>query len=732
MCALKKKLFIASLLSLLLYPVTSHASKAWIWADGRDVPSSSYQYNSSNKTNSMKKLATGKYLVTIPGLRERRGGTVHVSAYGKSKTHCKPQSWRFRNGNREIFVNCYTLSGQPADSRFTLLYLNKPQLNKGDAGYVYANKPQNKEYIPSKTYQWNKSGKLNTIRRQAKGHYVVRFPKANLSEIITAGQTPKTPGGTIMVSAYGRSTSHCQAGDWLVTEETQASDRVTTSKAVDANVYCFDKNGNPIDSRFTALYTTNAALGPFDKQRGAYLWAHGHKINKIYTPNKKYQSDQASALQTGHTAKRLAKGTYEIHLKGVKPSGKSGAFITPYGSTAAYCNILSWTALTTSSGNQNTKLNINCYNTEGQLEDARFTLLYQTNDFTVFTTFKKFQNNRLGQDGFTLLRVFYGTSREDSGETANLKERYTHRRNRSEQISYGTANVSIPHDHQMGELESPYPYFPENPENHVALLQLEALSKDQFLDKIRENLQEYSDEKQALIFIHGFNVTFEDAARRTAQMAYDLDFKGPSLFYSWPSYGNTASYAADEDNIRWAMPHIRDFIKDVIRRTGVDKVHLIAHSMGTRGLTNALREQRNGLSDSDYSKINSIILAAPDIDADVFVRDIVPEIKDKSLVTVYASDNDQALNTSSVLHRSPRTGIIDHLRPYLPEDIDIIDASNVTADFLGHAYYGDNASIITDMRKIIAGTTDKSERCHLTEMDTVNGIYWSFSDGPCS
>ena len=50
----------------------------------------------------------------------------------------------------------------------------------------------------------------------------------------------------------------------------------------------------------------------------------------------------------------------------------------------------------------------------------------------------------------------------------------------------------------------------------------------------------------AFLFIHGYNVTFEGAARRTAQMAYDLGFNGAAVFYSWPSQGTPTAYTIDE------------------------------------------------------------------------------------------------------------------------------------------------------------------------------------------
>ena len=66
--------------------------------------------------------------------------------------------------------------------------------------------------------------------------------------------------------------------------------------------------------------------------------------------------------------------------------------------------------------------------------------------------------------------------------------------------------------------------------------------------------------KEVLVFIHGFNVGFEDAARRTARIAFDLRFEGAPIFYSWPSQTGLLSYTVDETNVAWTVPHLKEFL----------------------------------------------------------------------------------------------------------------------------------------------------------------------------
>lgn len=115
--------------------------------------------------------------------------------------------------------------------------------------------------------------------------------------------------------------------------------------------------------------------------------------------------------------------------------------------------------------------------------------------------------------------------------------------------------------------------------------------------------------RSALLFVHGFNVTFEDAARRTAQMAYDLAFEGAPVFYRWPSQRTSPAYMFDEQNIEWAQADLKGFLEDFFTHSDAESIYLIAHSMGNRALTRAvasLLTERPALR----NRLKEVILAA--------------------------------------------------------------------------------------------------------------------------
>jgi esterase/lipase superfamily enzyme len=114
--------------------------------------------------------------------------------------------------------------------------------------------------------------------------------------------------------------------------------------------------------------------------------------------------------------------------------------------------------------------------------------------------------------------------------------------------------------------------------------EIEALLAEELAGSVNQ-----SSSKDAFVFVHGYNVSFEDAARRTGQMAFDLNFIGAPIFYSWPSNGTVAAYLQDETNVAWSAPHFRTFLALLSERSGAERIHVIAHSMGNRLVCDAIK-----------------------------------------------------------------------------------------------------------------------------------------------
>ncbi|WP_207395529.1 alpha/beta hydrolase [Bremerella alba] len=294
-------------------------------------------------------------------------------------------------------------------------------------------------------------------------------------------------------------------------------------------------------------------------------------------------------------------------------------------------------------------------------------------------------------------------------------------------LELGTCKVSIPKSHQAGQLESPsvvHWEFEEKPEDHVMLMEVKSKEEQEFFNMLKLRVEE-SPNHDLLIFIHGFNVTFEDAARRTAQIAHDLDFRGAPVFFSWPSQGELLGYVTDRGNSFWTASHLKEFLLKVHQHSGAQSVHLIAHSMGNRAFGAAVESLAQDLQ-LNQKIFNEVILAAPDVDARVFQEKIAPNLAGLSQhVTLYASQNDLALIASRAVNGYPRAGDVG-ANILILNGIDTIDVTQIDTSLMGHAYYGDNTTVISDIYALMQNARMPTQRQWLRDISSPGGMYWYF------
>lgn len=326
---------------------------------------------------------------------------------------------------------------------------------------------------------------------------------------------------------------------------------------------------------------------------------------------------------------------------------------------------------------------------------------------------------------FKTVDVFYATDRKPSG---SLKPSlyFTGLRNPEEKLSYGVCVVSIPRKHVSGELEGTSVWrldFHPDQKKHVLLVDIKDLSERQFFDGLKTSIRRKN--REALVFVHGFNTSFEDAARRTGQIATDLKFAGVPILYSWPSESRIKSYTVDEENANLTTDRLRTFLEAVAGHSGAERVYLIAHSMGNRPMARALRLMAETGQIDVRNRFREFVLAAPDIDADEF-RKLAGQFNSVTYrTTLYASSRDAALKASQKVHRYPRAGQSGK-QIVITKSVDTIDVSSVDTSLLGHSYYGDNTSVIWDLFRLIRLGAAPGNRCGLLAREADNGTYWTF------
>jgi len=226
-----------------------------------------------------------------------------------------------------------------------------------------------------------------------------------------------------------------------------------------------------------------------------------------------------------------------------------------------------------------------------------------------------------------------------------------------------------------------------------------------------------------LVFIHGYNVSFSDAAIRAAQLGFDLGITGAMAFYSWPSQGSLTGYTSDEASIEASEGHIADYLVGMATRTEAARVHVLAHSMGNRGVLRAVDRIAASAARRSGTPFNQIILAAADVDQDTFRRLSVAYQRVSQRTTMYVCRKDRAVEASSWLHSYPRAGLTPPV--LVVPGIDTINVSNLDLTLLGHGYVAEARDVLQDIHRVLREDTPPERRFGLRRETTPEGEqYW--------
>ena len=316
--------------------------------------------------------------------------------------------------------------------------------------------------------------------------------------------------------------------------------------------------------------------------------------------------------------------------------------------------------------------------------------------------------------------VWFGTNRKPraGGFTGQRHDRTT----------LGRVQVYVPEAHRFGEAGSSFwkrllRFDPRD--DRLRLQRVDERQREAFFAEIGGAMGDVRDSGQqphALLFLHGYNVSFEEAAIRAAQIGYDLRVPGATAFFSWPSRGSVGAYPADEASIEASEPAIERFLVDFAANCGADKVHVIAHSMGNRGLLRALQRIAAGARTRGKVKFAQIFLAAPDVDRDLFLdlARLYPEHAERT--TLYASDGDLPVHLSAKLHDAPRAG---YFTPYtVAPGVDTVAVPDFDLDLLGHSYFAQAEALLHDIHDLMRHGEAPAQRQRITPTFDQGAAFW--------
>ena len=319
--------------------------------------------------------------------------------------------------------------------------------------------------------------------------------------------------------------------------------------------------------------------------------------------------------------------------------------------------------------------------------------------------------------------VWFGTNRKPTTDGKG----FTSKRNGL--ISRGRVDVFVPETHRFGEIGTSLWQrllrF-DLRDDRMRLQRIVGQDWENFYSEIHQAIQAARDsgeQSHALFFLHGFNVTFEEAAIRAAQIGVDLKVPGATAFFSWPSRGSVTAYPADEASIEASEQAITDFLVDFTQHCGAEKVHVIAHSMGNRGLLRTLQRIAANAETRGKVKFDQIFLAAPDVDCDLFLdlARLYPEHAERT--TLYSSDGDMPVHLSSKLHDAPRAG---YYMPYtVAPGIDTVAVPDFDIDLLGHTYFAQAEALLHDIYDLMRYGKAPAKRQRIESMTHQGQSLWT-------
>ncbi|HQS48169.1 MAG TPA: alpha/beta hydrolase [Xanthobacteraceae bacterium] len=267
-------------------------------------------------------------------------------------------------------------------------------------------------------------------------------------------------------------------------------------------------------------------------------------------------------------------------------------------------------------------------------------------------------------------------------------------------LSFAEIAVSIPPaaNRKVGDVQWPKS-VPGNPATDFVTLRADVLTQSAALDWFNKRIKK-TPRRQALIFIHGYNNRFEDAVFRFAQIVHDSNAPVTPILFTWPSRGSLLAYGYDRESASYSRDALEKLLAGLAKDPDVGEISILAHSMGNWVTLEALRQMaiRNGRI---APKIRNVMLAAPDVDVDIFRTQFSDFGNPKPNFTIFVSQDDRALQVSrQVWGSAARLGQVNpEQEPFRTEferdHITVLDLTKLqTDDKLNHGKFAESPEVV--------------------------------------
>lgn len=221
--------------------------------------------------------------------------------------------------------------------------------------------------------------------------------------------------------------------------------------------------------------------------------------------------------------------------------------------------------------------------------------------------------------------------------------------------------------------------------------------------QVGELLERATSGRDVLIYVHGFNQTFETAALDAARLSDGIKFRGETLAFAWPSRAKLFDYAYDRESAMWSRDALQEVLEGLMASPTIGRIHIVAHSVGTMLTLEALRQLYAKHGETAADRIGAVVFASPDIDMDVFTSSIPRVGPVAAKITIITATNDRALELSGWLAGGvTRVGAAQKAR-LEKLGLRVIDASEQASGIINHDLFLSNVGIRQIIRSAIEG-----------------------------
>lgn len=282
--------------------------------------------------------------------------------------------------------------------------------------------------------------------------------------------------------------------------------------------------------------------------------------------------------------------------------------------------------------------------------------------------------------------IFVATTRKRAAD-----QRVVFDRQRSDMLAFGRVGVTVPKGHQIGRIERAKDGNPGDPAKDFTAVDLTIYdSPSAFTTAVAKRGD------RVLVFVHGYNTGFDDGVYRLTQIAHDTKYPGTPVLFSWASGARTRDYVYDKDSSTAARDDLESVLVMLSRTRGIKSIDIIAHSMGNWLAMETLRQLAIAGNRDLGGKLGYVVLASPDIDVDIFRKQMERYGKPDRPFVVLLSNDDKALRISSLIAgKEARVGDYSNAKELASLGVTVVDLSATEGgDKLNHAKFADNPVLV--------------------------------------